>query len=246
MLIGIATTDVIAAGANGAAGPQVIAPIIDRVVGDEEGVDRRHEGLPRARAGAGRDGGVDDRLPDIATPEGVEQEGPPLTGVALLRWTMADPVAREALRFRIEETAEPISAIAKEFPVSHTTVTNYVRREGWVRRHPKAPKAPAVAAPPRRLAASIADAGMVTGRLIRVVDRQVGKMDARLKKRNSEIEEKDSRILGHLARTLATLMALDRDGGATAKEPERVDRDELNADLARRIRRWAQGGDEPA
>ena len=57
------------------------------------------------------------------------------------------------------------------------------------------------------------------------------------------LEEKDVRVLGLMAKTLGTLMALDRDDGAKLRDAEPVDRDELNADLARRIARWAEGGE---
>ena len=56
------------------------------------------------------------------------------------------------------------------------------------------------------------------------------------------IDEKDARLLVHLAKTLQTIMALGRDGGAGTKES--ADRDEPDADLARRIALWAEGREE--
>lgn len=250
MHIEIVRTDVTAVGANGAAGPGVIVPAIDELATGKEAVDARHdlpiesEGLPAT----GHDGeGAEDRPHGIAALNGVGPDGAPLTGVRRLRWIMADPVAREALRRRYEETRETQIAIAKDIGVSDTCLSRYAKEAGWTRPPRLQTRSEAGAeAIERSLATTIADAGAVTARLLRSVDRQIRKIDGRLMKRGSEIEEKDSRILGHLARTLATLMALDRDGGATAKEPERVDRDELNADLARRIARWAEGREEPA
>jgi len=86
----------------------------------------------------------------------------------------------------------------------------------------------------------------VMGRLITAVDRQLGKIETRLRKRGAEPEEKDARILGNLAKTLATLMALERDGGAKATQTEPVDRGEFRVELARRIAAWADGREEPA
>ena len=79
----------------------------------------------------------------------------------------------------------------------------------------------------RKLATTLADAGAVSARLLRAVDRQIGMIDTRLRKKGADVEEKDARMLGLLAKTLATLIALDRDDGATAKEPEPADRGEL-------------------
>ena len=71
-------------------------------------------------------------------------------------------------------------------------------------------------------------------------------IDRRLRKKDALIEEKDARILTGLAKTLATLMALETDDGATARKPEPADRGELQAELARRIRQWAEEGEGPA
>ncbi len=67
--------------------------------------------------------------------------------------------------------------------------------------------------------------------------------EARLGDADHAGDEKDARTLGTLTRTLDMLMALERDNGTTADKPEAVNRDELNAELSRRITRWAEGGD---
>ena len=159
----------------------------------------------------------------------------------------ADPARRAEARRRIEETAESGRRIADDFGLPPASLHRYAAREGWVR-PPDAPKAtrPTGGAQPRNLAATIDDAGAVMGRVLRAVDRQVRMIETRLKKRGAAIEEKDARILGTLAKTLATLMALERDDGATTRETEPVDRVQYRAELARRIAAWAEEGEEPA
>jgi hypothetical protein len=85
----------------------------------------------------------------------------------------------------------------------------------------------------------------LVARLFRAFERQVAEIEARFTDPGLRAEEKDARTLGTLARTLETLMALERDDGRTAKDPEPADRDRLNAELVRRLRRWAEGGEGP-
>jgi hypothetical protein len=154
-----------------------------------------------------------------------------------------DAAAFAELRRRIEETTGSTRSIAAQYGIPPGSLARFIAGEGWTR-PPGAPKAPGGRRQGgRRLAATIADAGLVTARLLRAVDRQIGKIETRLKKKGAMVEEKDARILGHLGRTLATLMALEN--GASAKEPEPADRAELTARLADRIARWAarQGDD---
>lgn len=88
------------------------------------------------------------------------------------------------------------------------------------------------------------DAESVKGRLIRAVDRQIAKIETRVCKKGATVDEKDARTLGTLAKTLQTLIALDRDAGAQPDQPEPADRDKLDADLAARIKRWAEGRED--
>jgi len=93
-----------------------------------------------------------------------------------------------------------------------------------------------------RLADTMADAGMVRARLLRAIDRQVRIVDARLTGAEAEIDERDSRILGHLAKTLGMLMEIG-EGGRTSKDREPPDRDDPEDRLAERIKKWARGGE---
>jgi hypothetical protein len=81
-------------------------------------------------------------------------------------------------------------------------------------------------------------------RLYRAFERQVADIETRLAVPGARSDEKDARALGTLARTLETLIALDRDAGAQRDEPEPKDSDQLRAELARRIRSWAEEGEE--
>jgi hypothetical protein len=188
-----------------------------------------------------------EQTPDAVGPNGSDPEAAPHLAHAGMTAMAANPELRDEVRRRIEETAESGRGIADDFGLPPGSLHRYAAREGWVR-PPDAPKAacPAGFARPRKLAATIDDAGAVMGRVLRAVDRQVRMIETRLKKRDAAIEEKDARILGTLARTLATLMALERDDGATTRETEPVDRVQYRAELARRIAAWAEEGEEPA
>jgi hypothetical protein len=82
-------------------------------------------------------------------------------------------------------------------------------------------------------------------RLHHAFGRQLAQLEKRAKEERGQALEKDARSLGVLAKTLETLIELDRDG-AKVGEPEPPDRDveELDADLAARIEAWAAGGAE--
>lgn len=98
-------------------------------------------------------------------------------------------------------------------------------------------------APPvrRRALTRMTDPEKVRKRLLRAIDRQVRMVDARLAGDGAEIEERDSRILANLAKTLSTLMEIG-EGGRTSKDREAPDRDDAEHRLAERIETWARGG----
>jgi hypothetical protein len=154
---------------------------------------------------------------------------------------LADPAVLEKTRRRVEETDDSYRDIAADFGVPQATLGAFARKIGWGRPAgaPKATRPPAQAQ--RHLARSLADAGDVSARILRAIDRQVSKIDVRMRRRGSELEERDARMLAALAKTLQTLIALDRDDGAKPQAPEPVDRGDLNAELARRVTRWAEG-----
>jgi len=139
----------------------------------------------------------------------------------------------------VVETTASYADIGRRFGLPAGSINRHALRHGWQR-----PGGAAKATRPRmsQLARTIDDGEAVTARLLRVVDRQIGNIDVQLRKRGAVIDEKDARLLVHLAKTLQTLMALGRDGGAGIKEP--AERDQVDADLARRIALWAEGREE--
>ena len=166
---------------------------------------------------------------DGARPNGAT---PAEAGRGAMAALAADPALSAEARRRVEETSDSYRRIADDLALPPGSLHRHASLNGW-RRPPDAPAAPARArgAPPGRrpLAATMGDAEAVMGRLVRAVDRQVGRIESRLRKRGADFEEKDARILGTLAKTLATLMALERDGGAKARETEPVDRGAISS-----------------
>lgn len=139
---------------------------------------------------------------------------------------------------QVTATAEPLHRIAAATGVSLTTVSKWTRDNGWLR---------PPGAPPPRVAARIdfaAEREKLTGRLYRALGRQLAEIERRGRaEADGAMTEKDARALALVAKTLDTLSALDRDAGAMRQEPELPNRAELEADLARRIAKWAEGGD---
>jgi hypothetical protein len=163
----------------------------------------------------------------------------PTPGIAALK---RDPARLASLRREIEETTLSNAEIAKRFGLAPGSLHRLAVESGW-RRPEGAPVASRRTRPTGpRLARTIDDGEAVTARLLRVVDRQIHTIDTRLRRKGAMIDEKDARLLVHLAKTLQTIMALGRDGGAGTKEP--AERDQVDADLARRIALWAEGREE--
>jgi hypothetical protein len=162
-----------------------------------------------------------------------DAEAKPLGGRRRLALLLEEPAWRADLKRRVTTTTESLTKIAEDLGIDHRALCEYAKRVEWGR--PKG--APATG---QRLASDMSDAGMVRDRLLRVVDRQVGKIDAKLSRKDAEVDECDSRILGHLAKTLGVLMQTG-EGGKTSKETEPPDRGDVEERLAERIKKWARG-----
>jgi hypothetical protein len=84
----------------------------------------------------------------------------------------------------------------------------------------------------------------VRDQMLSAVAQQVAMIETRLAEAGAEVEERDSRILGNLAKTLATLQEIG-EGGTHAKDNpmdrEPTDRGDAEARLARKIEAWARG-----
>ena len=141
---------------------------------------------------------------------------------------------REQVKAQYEGTTKSIKAIGEEFGVGRTTIIGWARQDEWVR----AAGAPA----PRAGASGAVTRERLMGRLFRVYGRQLATLEKRAVKGT---DEKDARTLSVLAKTLETLIALDRDDGGKATKPESVNRGDYRAVLARTLSRWAEEGEKP-
>jgi hypothetical protein len=163
----------------------------------------------------------------------------PTPGITALK---RDPLLLAAVRREVEETTLSYAEIARRFGLARGSLHRFATERGWHRPEGAPVSARRTRPTGPRLARTIDDGEAVTARLLRVVDRQIHTLDMRLRRKGTMIDEKDARLLVHLAKTLQTIMALGRDGGAGTKEP--ADRDDVDADLARRIALWAEGREE--
>lgn len=175
-------------------------------------------------------------LPE-ARPNG--SAGPPVT-VPADRQVRRSPIRAHPLELRqrtkalYEGTARTIDDIAKEVGVGRTTVNGWAQQDDWVR---------AAGAPPPRTKIGPDRRKRLMDRLFHAYGRQLATLEKRAGKDSAD--EKDARTLSVLAKTLETLIALDRDDGGKALKPESVDRADYKAELARKIAAWAEEGEEP-
>ena len=146
-------------------------------------------------------------------------------------------------RRHVEGTTLSLREIARRLDIAASTLSRWKAEESWVRPDGAPVRPPFSGRGPSKTASTEARRTRMVGRLYRVFDRQAGDLEARAAKPGATTEEKDARTLSVLAKTLETLIALDRDDGAKTEEPGPADRDRLNADLARRIRLWAERGE---
>lgn len=152
-------------------------------------------------------------------------------------------IMAEARRL-IEGTTLSQHDIAQRLSVAESTISAWKVKGGW-QRPEGAPQALDMAS---RSAEQVTEKrrAVLVDRLYRVFDRQLMDIEARAALANGNTEEKDARALGTLARTLGTLIALERDDGAPADDPEAeaVDPDEIRARLAQRLFGMRREGDD--
>ncbi|SHO66220.1 hypothetical protein SAMN02745172_02875 [Pseudoxanthobacter soli DSM 19599] len=126
-----------------------------------------------------------------------------------------------------------IGDIAEAMGVTPSTVRRWARLGGWQRGERPIPR--------RRKADAETDTdrGAMVRRLMLAFARQVAEVEARLGPAGKPAGERDARTLGVLAKTLETLIELDRaaragDGGG---DEAGKDADAVREDIARRIDR---------
>jgi hypothetical protein len=148
-----------------------------------------------------------------------------------------------AARKLVENTTRPQAEIARHVGISPRALSDWKCEGNWTR-PAGAPEAPQVGGANAGTAADRKDK-LVT-RLFGVFDRQLMDIESRARTPGATTEEKDARVLGTLARTLGTLMALGRGDGDQPDDPEAeaVDPDEIRARIAQRLFGMAKGGTE--
>ena len=151
------------------------------------------------------------------------------------------PETVERARKLYEATTKPITRIAEELGIGQSTIATWARKLGWTR-----PAGAPRLVGPRTMPTEQATAEQLRRRMHRALGRQLVKLEQRIEKAGGESAEKDARTLGLLARTLETLMQLDRNDGAKVTKPEPRDRASIHDSLARRIAAWAAEDEEPA
>jgi transposase-like protein len=147
------------------------------------------------------------------------------------------PEVVERARQLYEGSAHSIEDIAAGMGIAQSTIGAWAKKHRWTR-----PEGAPRPAGPRRKAVERSTPAQLCQRMHRALGRQLTKLEQRVEIASRDSAEKDARTLGVLAKTLETLMQLDRNDGAKVNKPEPVDRDELDADLAKRIEAWARGG----
>ncbi|MCB1501923.1 MAG: hypothetical protein KDK07_19425 [Bauldia sp.] len=178
--------------------------------------------------------------PEVAAGHGAGGRRRP-TAKALLAALMADPTLYADIRRRVTETDESLSRMARGLGIEKKTFCTWVNDQDWPRPATAPQALPGRRAGRREPAAPDGDTRDARARLLSAVNRQIALVEKRLGRRGATVEERDARILGHLARTLGALKQIG-EGGTTSKEAEPPDRDEeADARLAERIRKWARG-----
>ncbi|MDQ0317845.1 hypothetical protein [Amorphus orientalis] len=161
-----------------------------------------------------------------------------------------------AIRVAFEAGEWSQRKIAESYGVSESGLRTRADREGWDRsRRPKLGPAAAKRARPmpagpnpttrkvgRPAGRTPGERAAMVGRLYRVFEARIAALEARFDPEATIDTERDTKVLAALARTLDTLIALDRKArseGAEAPAGENDDIDALRQDLARRLDRLA-------
>ena len=233
--------DVEAARPNGSAGPPAMVPPTSVRAARPTAIESDAGGADASEAPA----------IDVQAPSGTADDARGhhlVIGFDKVSRRVLDPNAYVALRAEarrmVEGTILSQYEIARRLDIKPTTLSYWKRREGWTR--PAGAPLPPLLAPtlPKGEKAEARRLRMI-GRLYRVFERQTADLEARAVQPGATTDEKDARALSVLAKTLETLIALDRDDGGKATKPESVNRGDYRAELARHLSRWAEEGEEP-
>jgi len=136
------------------------------------------------------------------------------------------------IRSTYEQSALPVSVIAKTYAVRERAIYDRAAREAWTGR--KIQLMPVE----RPL-----DRSVLVARLFHAVERQIAEIERRfLELSGVGTEERDARTLAALARTIELLIGLERQAKPDSSDAPEADIDELRRDLTRRIANMQRAG----
>ncbi len=133
------------------------------------------------------------------------------------------------IRSTYEESALPVSVIAKAYAVRERAVYERASKETWAARRGQAM--------PLGLDRTL-DRSVLVSRLFHAVERQIAEIERRfveLQGTGAGGDERDARTLAALARTIELLIGLERQARPELSDTPETDIDAIRRDLARRI-----------
>ncbi len=139
------------------------------------------------------------------------------------------------IRSTYEDSALPVSVIAKAYAVRERAVYERAAKEGWAMRRTHGGDRPL-------------DRSVLVARLFHAVERQIAEIERRFIEvtgAGTGADERDARTLAALARTIELLIGLERQARPeTSSEAPEADIDEFRRDLTRRIANMQRAGDD--
>jgi hypothetical protein len=138
------------------------------------------------------------------------------------------------IRSTYEQSALPVSVIAKAYAVRERAVYERAASEGWIARRTQG------AAP---ILERALDRSVLVSRLFHAVERQIAEIERRfVDMAGNGADERDARTLAALARTIELLIGLERQTKPETSDAPEADIDEIRRDLARRITNMQRAG----
>jgi len=138
------------------------------------------------------------------------------------------------IRSTYEQSALPVSVIAKAYAVRERAVYERAASEEWTAR-----RAQGTAPIPER----VLDRSVLVSRLFHAVERQIAEIERRfVDMAGTGADERDARTLAALARTIELLIGLERQTKPETSDAPEADIDAIRRDLARRITNMQRAG----
>jgi len=164
-----------------------------------------------------------------AAPGKAKKKAPPIDASGAETDAGARPKRRvipwAEIRSTYEESALPVSVIAKAYAIRERAIYERAAREAWTGRRAQ----PATFDRPL-------DRSVLVSRMFHAVERQIAEIERRfVELSGTGADERDARTLAALARTIELLIGLERQAKPDASEAPEADIDDIRRDLARRI-----------